>query len=107
MRVQIELFDDEYHLWPDEVSDEITVLRDFDIAALGTLSSIVNTPDYQTAYYAVWPDGTESQAAAQEVRYQLGLGADTEATCVDYQDAHVGLIAEKQEREAQLAAQDE
>ncbi|UOQ90165.1 hypothetical protein MUN74_04400 [Agromyces endophyticus] len=104
---QTELFDDEYYEWPNDLGNEITTLRDFNISALGTLSTMVNAPDYESAYDAVWPDGAASQAAAQEIRYQLGIGADTSATCMDHRDKHAVLIAEKQEREKQLAAQSE
>lgn len=104
---QAELFDDDYFEWPEDLGEQIRILRDFNVAALATLSTMVNAPDYETAYYAVWPDGAASQAAAQEVRYQLGIGADTSATCVDHRDKHAVLVAEKAEREEQLATLDE
>jgi hypothetical protein len=102
---QTEFFDDEYFEWPNDLGSQVSTLRDFNIAALGTLSTMVNAPDYETAYYAAWPDGAASQAAAQEIRYQLGIGADTSATCMDHRDAHAVLMAEKAEREERLAAQ--
>ncbi|MGW4928268.1 hypothetical protein ACWEOH_03870 [Agromyces sp. NPDC004153] len=102
-QTEAELFDDDYYEWPESIEPHITTLRDSDVAALGTLSAMVNAPDYETAYYAVWPDQTAPQASAQEIRFQLGIGADTQATCVGYEGGHDVLVAERREREAALS----
>ena len=102
-QTEAELFDDDYYLWPESIAPHITTLRDSDVASLGTLSATVNAPDYETAYYAVWPDMTAPQASAQEIRFQLGIGADTQATCVGYEAGHEALAAERNERQEAMS----
>ncbi|MEF3402243.1 hypothetical protein [Agromyces sp. CCNWLW203] len=102
-QTQAELLEDDYFLWPEAIAAHISTLRDSDVASLGTLSIMVNAPDYQTAYYATWPDMTMPQAAAQEIRFQLGIGADTQATCVGYEGGHEVLMAERSERQDALS----
>lgn len=104
-RVQVELIDDTYYVWPEGIGELLPVLRDSRIAGLGTLSTMVNAVTYEEAYYAVWPDPTAATTAAQEIRYQLGLDADTTASCVGHETAAADLLAEKTEREEALAKQ--
>ena len=105
-RLVVEFFDDEYYLWPEQVRDQIPLVRDVNLAELSTLSGIVNAATYEEAYYATWPDYTASSTAAQEIRYQLALDADTTASCTGYESGHDVLTAEKTDREALLAKQE-
>jgi len=102
-QTEAELFDGDYYPWPESIAPHITTLRDSDVASLGILSTIVNAPDYETAKYMVWPDMTAPQASAQEICFQLGIGADTQATCVGYEAGHEALVAERNERQEALS----
>lgn len=100
------LFDDPYYVWPDEVEDQILIVRDSSVQSLRALSMVVNAGTYEAAYYVAWPDESAAAGASQAIRYQLGIGADTTATCVDYADGHEVLLAEREDREAKLAEQE-
>lgn len=104
-RLVVDFLDDEYFLWPEEVRDQIPLVRDANVAELSTLDGIVNAATYEDAYYATWPDYTAAGTAAQEIRYQLGLDADTTASCIGFEGGHDALTAETTAREALLAEQ--
>lgn len=88
-RMAIALIDDDYFVWPDEVADILPHVRDSFLGALSTLDTITNADSYAVAYYAEWPDPSpEQETAAQEIRYALGLSADTTASC----DGHTGQL---------------
>ncbi|WP_394553368.1 hypothetical protein ACDF64_03185 [Agromyces sp. MMS24-JH15] len=91
--VEIDLIEDESVIWPEEVTAHLTTLRDYSVAELATISSIVNAADYEEAYYAAWPDGTNVAPAAQEIRRALELSPDTAASCVGHEDGHGRLLA--------------
>ncbi|MGY4856844.1 hypothetical protein [Cryobacterium sp. AP23] len=105
-RLVVDFLDAEYFLWPEEVRDQIPLVRDSSVAELSTLDGIVNAVSYEDAYYATWPDFTAAGTAAQEIRYQLGLDADTTASCTGYEGGHDTLTAETTAREALLAEQE-
>ncbi len=107
-RIGLEHLDDEYFTWPDGVADQIAHIRSSYISELATLNAISNAASFEDAYYASWAAATpEQQGAGQEIRYQLGLEVDTVASCAGREDGLSVLSAEREEREALLAAQRE
>lgn len=102
-RVAVELFDDAYYMWPEAVVDQVKLVRDSYVAESSTLSQIANATRFEDAYYAQWPDETASSTAAQEIRYQLGLSADTTTSCTGFDQTADTLHGEMLAREAYLA----
>ncbi|WP_166880003.1 hypothetical protein [Salinibacterium sp. ZJ450] len=104
-RIAIEQLDDTYFVWPDTVAGHLPHIRTSYMAELSTLNAIANAGSYEDAYYTTWPEmPAEQQAAAQEIRYQLGLSADTDASCVGHENGLNALAAAKADRDAALAA---
>lgn len=103
-RSAIEHLDDSYFTWPDAVAAQLPHVRSSFMSEVGTLSAMSNAATFEEAYYATWaPRTAEQDTAAQEIRYQLGLPADTVASCSGHEDGHEQLAAERSEREALLA----
>ncbi|WP_251450884.1 hypothetical protein [Microbacterium sp. Marseille-Q6648] len=101
-RLSVELLDDSYYMWPAEIQDDLIAIRDAQIAEAATLSAIVNAGRFEDAYYATWPIDPRP-GAAQEIRYQLGLSADTAASCQGFETATDSLHAEMTNRLEYLA----
>ncbi|WP_157962529.1 hypothetical protein [Homoserinimonas sp. OAct 916] len=102
-RATIALLDDEYFVWPVAVRDHIGHIRNSYMAELSTLNAIANTATFRDAYYATWVEATPEQAAAgQEIRYQLGLDANTTTSCDGYETGVDDLTQEQASREAEL-----
>lgn len=101
-RSAIELLEDEHFIWPKSVAEQVPHIRSTYMAELSTLDGMINAAKFEDAYYATWPAATpEQQAAGQEIRYALGLDADTTASCADNLGGIQTLMEEKSEREAQ------
>lgn len=105
-RQSIEMFDDEYFKWPEAVRDQIPILRSQDMLYLGAYGSLANASTYQEAYTTSFPElSSEQEAAAQEIRYQLKLDADTTASCVGFETKNDELYQEMIERNTLLEEQ--
>lgn len=96
-RNAIELFDDTYFAWPEEVADLMPAVRDSYMGDLGPLSQVLTATRMEDLNAVAWP---AQESPAQEIRYQLGLDVDTAGTCVGHENGHELLLAEKTEREA-------
>lgn len=101
-RQSVELFDDEYYTWPDGLDEHLAVVRQANLAEVGTLDTIVNAGRVEDAIYATWPS-VDSSAAVQEIRYQLGLPGDTTASCSGYETTSDVLKQQMIERTEYLA----
>lgn len=102
-RLQIEMFDDDYYIWPEEVAEQLPHLRAASMAELSALQAVANAERFQDAYYMQYPErSAEQQAAPQEIRYQLGLSADTTESCVGFETALDDLKEEMTKRQEAL-----
>lgn len=102
-RQSLEILDDDYYIWPDGVSEQLPDIRSSYLTELSVLDGIANAASFEDGYYATWPAATpEQQGAGQEVRYQLGLEADTVATCAGREGGLDKLKAELDERTVAL-----
>ncbi|AND17545.1 hypothetical protein C5C18_11480 [Rathayibacter tritici] len=100
-RRTLTLLDNSYYHWPSEVSEQLETIRSSFLAELSTLDTMANSTDFRDAYYTTFPEATaEQQSAGQEVRYALGIDADTVASCVGHENGVDILTAEKEKREA-------
>ncbi|MGO3148060.1 MAG: hypothetical protein ACTIJ6_10325 [Leucobacter sp.] len=107
-RLAIEVLDDEYYTWPESVVEFVPHIRSTFMASLSPLQATSNVTRYEDAYSMSWPESTpEQQSAAQEIRYQLGLDADTTASCIGYETALEELHTKMVELNEELAAQEE
>ncbi|TFC33149.1 hypothetical protein E3O55_04110 [Cryobacterium sp. MDB1-18-2] len=105
-RQAMEQLDDTYFTWPKLVAPQIAYVRSSYMAELAWLAAVAGAGTYEAAYSSTYPAATpEQQAAGQEIRYQLGLAADTNGSCVGYEDGLTKLTTEKSERDAALAEQ--
>jgi hypothetical protein len=108
VRLAVEVIDDDYIVWPESVATHVDHIRDSYIQELAVLSGVANADRFEDAYYAQWPQRTPEQAAAgQEIRYQLGLDADTAASCEGYEESLEVVHTEMIDRIAYLATFDE
>lgn len=104
VRASVEVADDDYYMWPTAVVDAVKKVRDSQVAEASTLSSLANAKSFEDAYYTRWPDQSEASAASQEVRYQLGINPDTEASCVGFESATDELHKTMTERREYLSS---
>lgn len=102
-RIVVELFDDSYYIWPEGLDDHLALIRESTMAESTTLSAIANASRFEDAYYAQFT-GPDTAASIAEVRYQLGLSADTSASCQGYEAAADVLHTEMLERNDYLAS---
>lgn len=103
-RAAIEITDDDYYTWPDDVVRPLKILRDAYLHDISMLNQISTEKDYDEIYYASWPDQEDAAAAAQEIRYQLGIDPDTSASCRGHETATDDLYAQMTERREYLAS---
>lgn len=107
-RMQIEIIDDPYYNWPEAVAEQLVHIRSTSMAELAADQTVMNASTFEEAYYVSYPVPTpEQETAPQEIRYQLGLDADTTGSCVGYETALDEIHAEMLERNEQLAKQEE
>lgn len=93
-RKLLELLDDTYYVWPTEVRESLTHVRSNFMGELNGLNAMANASTYEQAYYAEPYQATpEEKSAGQEIRYELGLSADTVASCQD----HLGKLTARYE----------
>jgi len=103
-RLAIEVMDDDYFTWPGEVGTHVGYIRESFIQESAVISAVANVSRYEDAYYSQFPEQTPEQAGAgQEIRYQLGIDADTTTSCVGYEAELEALHAEMIERNEYLA----
>ncbi|WP_200329597.1 hypothetical protein [Leucobacter sp. L43] len=106
-RMQIETIDDDYYVWPEIVGDQLLHIRAETMTDLAADQAVMNAQTYEEALRVTYNEATaEQQAAPQEIRYQLGIDADTTSSCVGYETALDEIHAEMLERNEQLAAQE-
>lgn len=79
-RLAIEIIDDTYYTWPDGVAEHLKTIRQSYIALASHYDGLINAGSFEEAYYSVPPE-SGGATAAQEIRYQLGLPADTTSSC--------------------------
>jgi hypothetical protein len=105
-RLAIEQLDDTYFTWPDLVAAQLPHVRSGYMSEMSTLSAMSTATSFKAAYNSLFPASTpEEKTAGQEIRYQLGISADTDATCAGHETGLTALAAEKLERDAGLTAQ--
>jgi len=103
-RLQVEVLDDSYFTWPEIVGEQLVYVRSSFIALISPIGSMANDKRFEDIYYTQFPERTSEQSsAAQEIRYQLKLDADTVKSCVDYEAALDDLHTEMTERNVELA----
>jgi len=106
-RLAIEQLDDTYFEWPGVVAEQAPHIRSAYMANMAVVSAIAGATDFETAYSTPAAASTpEEDAAGQEIRYQLGLSADTDASCAGFEDGLTTLSTAKTERDAALSKQD-
>jgi hypothetical protein len=106
-RLAIEVLDDDYYMWPEEIADQIPHIRTGYLAQLTTDEQIALSKTYDEAYYTPQTETTvEQKTAGQEIRLQLKLPSDTMASCEGHEDGLRVLTEEKTERDEGLAKQD-
>lgn len=106
-RLAIEQLDETYFIWPELVAPQIAHVRSTYMANMAVVTAVALSTSFEEAYQVPAAAQTpEEQAAGQEIRYQLGLSADTDSSCVGYENGLSLLSAEKSERDAALAKQD-
>lgn len=103
-RLSVELIDDAYFTWPNDLGSHLKKIRDSQIAQMSMYDGIINATRYEDAYYTTAPDSSEASAAAQEIRYQLGLSSDTTVSCQGFETATDVAHAEMLERNEYLAS---
>lgn len=79
-RLAIEIIDDTYYTWPEGVAEHLKTIRQSYIALASYYDALTNAGSFEEAYYSTAPE-SGGAAAAQEIRYQLGLPADTTSSC--------------------------
>jgi len=98
-RQTIELIDDEYYTWPGKSREPLLLVRKSDMSYLSAYQSIMNAKTYEEAYQVTFPElPPEVESAAQEVRYQLKLDADTSKSCKGYRKDNDKIYAEMLKR---------
>lgn len=91
-REAVTVFDDSYYVWPDSVKEHIKDVRSTLMTELSTFQQIASADSWETIV-AVTPAETDL-TASQEVRYQLGLDADTETSC-EGMTGHLSQLAKE------------
>lgn len=74
-------FDDATVLWPEDVAEDIVVIRDSYFGYASAFDTVSKTTTYEDASWVVFGDGTASSEASQRVRARIGLPADTALGC--------------------------
>lgn len=102
-RLAIELIDDPYYVWPSGVASHVRTIRQAYIELSSYYDGVMNADSFEEAYYL---DGlvTDGATAAQEIRYQLGLPADTSSSCEGKETISESLHQEMVERNEYLAS---
>lgn len=100
-RMVAELLDDDYYVWPDAVAKQLQTLRTSEIADGAPLSEWSNANTFEESMSVQWMGDPGS--AAQEIRYELGLSADTVESCKGFKNGTAELHAEMVERAKYLA----
>lgn len=104
-RVTVELLDDSYYTWPDNTRTLVKTIRDTVLGEAAGYSAMANAASFKAAYEA--PANTVNPGnAPQELRYALGLSADTSASCAGHETAADQLHAEMTSRNEYLATFD-
>lgn len=101
-RLAIELIDDPYYTWPSGIDQHLQTIRQSYMSLFSYYDSLANAKSFEDAYYLTAEQGNGA-TAAQEIRYQLGLPADTSASCKGKETATDLLHAEMIERNEYLA----
>lgn len=78
-RKAITVFDDNYYVWPDSVAGNIATFRENLMNELSTFQQVASADSWETIIAI--PAANTDATASQEIRYQLGLDADTESSC--------------------------
>lgn len=102
-RVAIEIIDDPYYTWPGGIDEHMQTIRQSYIGLSSYYDMLMNAGSFEDAYYASAPEN-EGAAAAQEIRYQLGLPADTRSSCEGKEALADALHQEMTERNEYLAS---
>lgn len=101
-RVTVELIDDTYYTWPDNTGELLQAIKGSLLGEAQTFSEIANATSFADAYNTP-ASSVDPGTAPQELRYKLGLAADTTASCKGKEEAADVLHAEMTERNEYLA----
>ena len=100
----VDAIEDEYFEWPGDVGTQLGYIRDVLVGEMRALRAGVDAPLFEEAYFGHKQEMTSEQAAAgQEIRSQLELDFDPDASCVGYENALDGLTQEMLDRIEYLA----
>jgi murein L,D-transpeptidase YcbB/YkuD len=81
-----QVLDDPFVKWPDEVADDIPVVRDMLLVSAGTFADRANGSSRDDVRFMRGDYAPDTDAAVQRIRLRLGLPADTQAGCEQYVD---------------------
>lgn len=99
-RRTLTLLDDPFFRWPADVNDQVAQVRSSYLAELPTLDAMSNAASFSDAFYTTFAEASpEQRSAGQEIRYTLGIDADTVASCVGHETGIERLTAEHDERQ--------
>lgn len=91
-RTAVGFLDDVKYKWPGEVRSSLDLIRSAYVVDLAYWDAIANSGSYTNAANVLPSERPEgSDGAGQEVRLQLQLSADTQGSCVGYEDGHQRL----------------
>lgn len=76
-----EALDDTTVIWPENVVEDVAVVRDALLADTSTLSAIANAATLEEMNGISFTDTSDSAAASQRIRLRLDLSADTNVGC--------------------------
>lgn len=102
-RVTVELIDDPYYVWPDGTGELLQTLKGSLLGDAGYYSAVANATSFDAANNVSAPS-IDVGSAPQELRYKLGLPADTTTSCKGLETAADPLHAEMQQRNEYLAS---
>lgn len=97
-RLMVTVLDDTYYVWPESVRDSIKSVRDDSMAEVGGFERIAQVNDWNSLVEITWAEGDGT--APQEIRYQLGLDADTQSSCGGHTGKLSDLASQSEERQS-------
>lgn len=91
------LLEDPRFVWPTSVQDQILLLQDMNLSDMRLLELEVNARNFDELWRISYPELTaEELRAPQEIRLNLGIDADTVASCRGHEQENDRLYAELQ-----------
>ncbi|RLP70056.1 hypothetical protein D9V30_05160 [Mycetocola reblochoni] len=81
--MSLDILDDSFYVWPKRIREDISHIRESYLSELSTLNQMA-TSDFETAYYSTFAETEGGATAGQNIRYELGLDANTSTSCDDF-----------------------